>query len=221
MNRKKITIISIIAGFILLAIAGVIVGRNLIYKKNAKDCQLVIQKLYFASSMAASRIHDNWMEYIFDDKHYIDLNNGKMYKFPYSSYNFPEGHHSAYCYDITDVVQETSDYLDDLTVTDTIKNLYYTSKRLMTKMTPAPSRYRTVNYNITQLFHAVEELYDCAVSPDGNLESYTKSINSSSSDYKKYSSQVEIEFGDADPVELTTFLFTIQLMFSMELPNRE
>ena len=69
-------------------------------------------------------------------------------------------------------------------------------------MTPAPKKYAEIHSHINDLFHTAEAMYNCAISPEGSLRSYTDAINSLSADYKKQKSQVDIEIGEVDEKEL-------------------
>lgn len=72
-------------------------------------------------------------------------------------------------------------------------------------MTPSPQKYETIHKDISELFHTAEEMYYCAVSPEGNLRSYTAQINQLSVDYKRQSSNIDIQIGEIDSDKKSDF----------------
>ncbi len=65
-------------------------------------------------------------------------------------------------------------------------------------MTPSPKKYRDIHEDISDLFHTAEAMYNSAVSPEGNLQSYSTQINQLSIEYKKQSSNIDIQIGEID-----------------------
>lgn len=198
--EKKHLLIGVAAlGVVLLGVLGLGAVKNATYMKRAKNCQKDIHFLYYASSLLSAELHDVWSEYIREDRKYVDRNTGKFYK---NSWSAPSGADIHYCSSFSVAISEKSDYYENKGINDYIDSLYTSVKGLMTKMTPAPKKYSEIHADINTLFHTAEAMYNCATSPEGSLVSYTSELNTLSSDYKKQSSQVDIEIGEL-PEEVT------------------
>ncbi len=209
--EKKHLLIGVVAlGIVLLGMLGLGAAKNATYMKRAKNCQKDIHFLYYASSLLSSELHDVWSEYIREDREYVDRNTGKFYN---NSWSAPSGADMHYCSSFSVAISEKSDYYESKGVNNYIDSLYTSVKGLMTKMTPAPKKYSEIHANINALFHTAEAMYNCAVSPEGSLVSYTSELNTLSSDYKKQSSQVDIEIGELDEKELREKEYEVLMLF--------
>lgn len=192
-EKKHLVIVAIALGVVLLATLGLGASKNSTYMKRAKNCQKDVTMLYYSSSLLSAAIHDVWAEYIRDDKKYFDESTGKFYKNRWDL---------DYCSNFSEAIAEIQEYYEDKGVNNYIDSLYISVKGLMTKMTSAPKKYSEIHANINSLFHTAEAMYNCASSPEGSLLSYTDAINTLSADYKKQSSQVDIEIGELSDDEL-------------------
>lgn len=209
-EKKHLVIGAITLGVILLAIFGSGAAKNAAYMKRAKNCQKDIHLLYYTSSLLSSELHDVWSDYIREDKEYIDRNTGKFYK---SRWSAPDDADMHYCSSFSNAIAEEAEYYDKKGINDYLDSLYNSVKGLMTKMTPAPKKYSEIHSNINALFHTAEAMYNCASSPEGSLLSYTQELNSLSSDYKKQSSQVDIEIGELSEEEIDDAELKVLLKF--------
>ncbi len=188
----------LVAGIIVILSAAFIVFnsiRNENYEKNVKVCQENIYKLYFMSTLAASDIQTTWQEYIFDDKKYMDKKTGKFYSSPY---DLPADADEQYCYDFNDAIVAKVSFLQNRKAFVTMDSLYTATKNLLKELTPAPKKYKDLHEDINELFHTAEAMYNCAILPQGNLQSYTSSINELYTEYTKQSSKVDIIIGELD-----------------------
>ena len=183
-EKKQIVLGCIIIGAIVAVICGYIYIRNSTYSKRLKECQMNIHQIYYMSSILSSEVHTTWRDYIFDDKKYLDKNTGRFYV---SRYSMPDSADTKYCVDFSEAIMEKSQYYRKKGVHQTLDSLYDATKVLLRKMTPSPQKYETIHKDISELFHTAEEMYYCAVSPEGNLRSYTAQINQLSVDYKRQS----------------------------------
>lgn len=189
-----------VLGCIIIAVIGIILGgytyvRNSTYSNRLKDCQSNIHQLFYMSSLLSSEIHSTWSGYIFDDLNYIDKKTGKFYE----SYNLPNNSEGEYCLNFSEAIAKKSQYYREKGVHQTLDSLYNTTKSLLQKMTPCPQKYTSIHKDISELFHTAEAMYYCAVSPEGNLQSYSMQINKLSTEYKKQSSNIDIQIGEIDP----------------------
>lgn len=208
---KKQVIIAVIAVVtIVVGFFGLSSMKNSKYEKNAKHCQENVHMLYYMSALMSSEIHDTWRNYIFDDKEYIDRNTGKFYE---RSWNMPDDADEKWCSSFSVAIAEKTNYYEKKGVKTTLDSLYSATKSLLTEMTPAPKKFNALHNDIVELFHTTEAMYNCAVSPEGNLQSYTAEINSLSSDYKKQSSNVDIQIGEVDEFKKSEFELAALMKF--------
>lgn len=154
-----------------------------------------VHQLFYMSSLLGSEVHSTWSEYIFDDKEYIDRNTRKFYS---SSYNMPDSADTEYCSDFSEAIFEKFQYYRNKGVHNTLNSLYNATKTLLQKITPSPQKYVSIHKDISELFHTAEAMYYCAVLPEGNLRSYSTQINQLSADYKKQSSNIDIQIGEIE-----------------------
>ena len=201
-EKKQIVLGCIIIGAIVAVICGYIYIRNSTYSKRLKECQMNIHQIYYMSSILSSEVHTTWRDYIFDDKKYLDKNTGRFYV---SRYSMPDSADTKYCVDFSEAIMEKSQYYRKKGVHQTLDSLYDATKVLLRKMTPSPQKYETIHKDISELFHTAEEMYYCAVSPEGNLRSYTAQINQLSVDYKRQSSNIDIQIGEIDSDKKSDF----------------
>lgn len=192
-GKKQFVLGCIIAAIIVAALCAYICIKNSTYSKRLKECQMNVHQLFYMSSLLGSEVHSTWSEYIFDDKEYIDKNTGKFYS---SSFDIPDSADAVYCSDFSEAISEKSQYYRNKGVHHTLDSLYNVTKVLLQKMTPAPQKYTSIHKDIGELFHTAEAMYYCAVSPEGNLRSYSTQINQLSADYKKQSSNIDIQIGE-------------------------
>lgn len=192
-EKKHLVIGVIVLGVIILGIVGGGIIKNATYMKRAKHCQEDVHVLYKTSALLAAQLHDVWSDYIREDKKYIDRSTGKFYKWRYDSRL-----DLYYCSSFSEAISEEQEYYENKGVNDVLDSLYASAKKTITKMTPAPKKYSTIHSSIVDLFHTAEAMYNCASSPEGSLVSYTDMINTLSADFKKQSSQVDIEIGESD-----------------------
>lgn len=209
-EKKQLLIGTIIIGIALLAILGIRTMKNSVYMKHAKECQKDITLLYYASSLLSAELHDTWSDYIMKDKTYMDKRTGKFYE---SRWDAPTGTEIQYCYNFSEAIAEKASLYERKGINTTIDSLYSSAKTIMTKMTPAPKKYAEIHLHINDLFHTAEAMYNCAVSPEGSLKSYTDAINLLSADYKRQKSQVDIEIGEIDEKELSEQQLYLLLKF--------
>lgn len=194
---KKQLIIGVVAiAVIIVGVFGVSALKNSAYEKNAKQMQRNIHELYYTSSILSSEIHTTWRDYIMDDKEYMDKVTGKFYE---DSWGVPNEY--KWCSSFSVAIAEKQGYYEDKGVQDSLDSLYSATKALLTEMTPAPDKFKDFHSDLSELFHTAEAMYNCAVDPDGNLQSYTNEINTLTSDYKKQSSNIDILIGEIDEVE--------------------
>ena len=192
-EKKHLVIGAIVLGVIILGIVCGGMIKNSTYMKRAKHCQQDVQLLYRTSSLLAAQLHDVWSDYIREDKKYIDRTTGKFYKWRYDTKI-----DLYYCSSFSEAISEEQEYYENKGVNDALDSLYASAKKTITKMTPAPKKYSSIHSSIVDLFHTAEAMYNCASSPEGSLVSYTDMINTLSADFKKQSSQVDIEIGELD-----------------------
>lgn len=193
-----------VAGIIvILSVAFIVFNsiRNEKYEKNVKVCQENLYKLYFMSTLAASDVQTTWQEYIFDDKTYMDKNTGKFYSY---SYEVP-GDSELYCYDFNDAISAKVSFFQTTKASVTMDSLYIATKNILKELTPAPRKYKELHEDINELFHTAEAMYNCAILPQGSLQSYTSSINELYGEYTKQSSKVDIIIGELDEKKKTRF----------------
>lgn len=194
---KKQLIIAVVA-FLVIAIGvlGVSALKNSSYEKNAKQMQKNIHELYYTSSILSSELHTTWRDYIMDDKEYMDKVTGKFYE---DSWDVPNEY--KWCSSFSVAIAEKQRFYEDKGVEGSLDSLYSATKLLLTEMTPSPKKFRELHSDLSELFHTAEAMYNCAVDPDGNLQSYTSEINTLTSTYKKQSSNIDILIGEMDSVE--------------------
>ena len=209
-GKKQLTIGIIVLLVALLAVLGIGALKNASYMKKAKQCQKDIHQLNYMSSLLCSELHDVWSDYILEDKEYVDRSTGKFYKY---SWGGPEGATLVHCSNFSRAIEAEAEYYEGKGINKTLDSLYSSVKALMTKMTPAPKKYAAIHSNINALFHTAEAMYNCATSPEGSLRSYTETINSLSADYKRQSSQVDIEIGELDEDEMSDKELELLLKF--------
>lgn len=197
-ERKQITFIVISIIIVCIAICGISAIRKISYKKNAKQCQESIHQLYYTSSLLSSEIHSTWRDYIFDNKKYFDKETGRFYVSE-RKHNLPEGVIiDEYCSNFSEAIFEKSNYYKNKGIHDIIDTLYHDIKESLQDMTPAPKKFTSLHQDLQELFHTAEAMYFCATSPEGNLQSYTSSINDLSSEYKRKASNIDIQIGEID-----------------------
>lgn len=207
-TNKQLTIGAVCIGIAIIAIILMGTLKKTVYLKRAKECHETVFQLNYMASLLSAELHDTWSEYILDDKVYFDSSDGKFYK---SSWSAPSS--AEWCSSFSEAIEKKSDYYEDKGVEASLDSLYSVAKKIITKMTPAPQKYSSVHADITNLFHTSEAMYNCATSPEGNLRSYTESINSLSADFKKQNSQVDIEIGEIDEEKLSQMKLEILLKF--------
>ena len=190
-----ICVIVLVSGFIFLSWM-----KNNEYEKNVKQCQENIHSLYYMSSILSAEIHDTWRDYIFDGKKYVDTTTGKFYSSS-GSWDLPvnvDGSNLEYCYDFSEAISQKVYYFKKKKVNNTLDSLYSDTKTLIIEMTPPPTKFEVFHKEFCDFFHVAEAMYDCATSPEGSLQSYTSTINTLSSDFKKQSSNIDIQIGEID-----------------------
>lgn len=214
-EKKHIIIFLVIVAILSFGFFATSWLKNKEYDKNLKMCQENVHVLYYMSSILSEEIHDTWRNYIFDDKKYVDTTTGKFYKSS-SSWNLPsnvDNSNLEYCYNFSEAIAQKVDYYKHKNVNNTLDSLYSVTKTLITEMTPAPSKYEALHREICDFFHTAEAMYNCATSPEGSLQSYTSTINTLSSDYKKQSSNIDIQIGEIDEYKKTKLELEVLLMF--------
>ena len=185
----------IAVGFIVFILIGLGVfgftwSKKVAYMENVKICQEKIHSLYYMSMLLSAELQDTWSDFIYDDEEYFDENTGEFYvsyKRTDSSYRLENFSQAIAC---------KSMYYSNKGVQKELESLYSETKHLLTEMTPSPKKYTTLHININELFHTAETMYNCAISPEGNLSSYTSLLNQLSTDYKKQSSGIDIQIGE-------------------------
>lgn len=209
-EKKQIILGCIIATVIIAVLCGYISIRNSTYSKRLKECQISVHQIFYMSSLLSSEIHSTWSEYIFDDKEYIDRNTGKFYSY---RYDMPDSADIEHCRDFSEAIAEKSQYYRNKGVHQTLDSLYRTTKALLQKMTPSPQKYASIHKDIGELFHTAEAMYYCAVSPEGNLRSYSMRINQLSADYTTQSSNIDIQIGEIDSNKKSNLEFNTLIKF--------
>ncbi len=201
-EKKQLVTSAVVVIVVLVGVFGFLAVKNATYEKNAKSCQENIHKLYYMSALLSSEIHDTWNNYIFDDKEYIDRNTGKFYE---TSYDMPNDADKKWCSNFSEAIAEKLVYYKQKGIENTLDSLHSTTKSLLSPMTPAPKKFYTLHKDLNELFHTAEAMYNCAVSPEGNLQSYTNTRHTLSSEYKKQSSNLDIQIGEVDPLKKNKF----------------
>lgn len=195
-GKKQLIIAIVTIVLIIIGVFGFSVIKHSVYENNAKQLQKNIHELYYTSALLSSEIHTTWSDYIFDDKEYMDIATGKFYEY---SWELPDEY--KWCSSFSVAIAEKQGYYDAKGVQDSLNSLYSATKSLLTEMTPAPEKFKDFHSDLSELFHTAEAMYNCAVDPDGNLQSYTNEINTLASAYKKQSSNIDILIGEIDEVE--------------------
>lgn len=187
-TKKQIIIALSAIVVILVGVFGYNAYRASQYEKNTEHFKEYSYKLYLVSTNLCSQINSVWSGYIFDDKHYFGPKSGGSYSSSYSSVEEP-----IYCSNFSEIILHQEVFFTRKGFIKLMDEYRKEMKESFEKMTPPPGKYKDEHETMQKMYNAVNALCNCAVKPDGSLQSYTALVRENDKKFLEAIEQSEIE----------------------------
>lgn len=193
-SKKSIIIVLSIVIVLAVAIISGLAIRNYIVDQKTEEERIAYQETLDATSAAillqgysaescGSLIHDVWFNTIYEEDDYItdDYTKNSYGRF-YDDFN-----------DALSVLFSDEDFLDQI---DSLKSGQDAINSFMKELSSPPEGFENAHEAILELYDAYTALVNLAISPSGNLQSYTENFNEADSNFANCYKALQIYITD-------------------------